>query len=250
MKVLIADDEPVLADYLANKLAKLWPELEIIGIAHSGRKALALAEAQRPDVAFLDIHMPGMTGLQAAELLPEEVSIVFVTAFDQYAIEAFEQAAVDYLLKPVAEDRLSQTLNRLQQARAKPPGGASETREALVKLMREISGSPPKLQWLKAQQGETTTLVAIDDVVYFKSSQKYTEVYTRDKTYLIRQSVRELEQSLDSSDFWRIHRGLLVRVAQIKSATKDFGGKYIVSLNDRAESLVCSKRYAHLFRQS
>lgn len=244
MKAIIADDEPTLAEYLKLKLGKLWPELEIIGIAHSGRDALSQIESKQPDVAFLDIHMPGLSGLQVAEQMPETTRVVFVTAFDEYAVEAFQKAAIDYLLKPVTEDRLRQTIERLRQVE-------THSRQDLLQIIKQLAaGEREQLHWLKAQKGETTTLIAVADVVYFKSSQKYTEVYTRDQVYLIRQSVRELEQILDSSEFWRIHRSVLVRVAEIESAVKDFGGKYLVKLCHRGETLVCSKRYAHLFRQS
>lgn len=243
MKALLVDDEPLLTEHLKTQLQKLWPELEIAGTANSGREALTLIDSIQPDVIFLDIHMPGMTGLQVAAELPSSIRIVFVTAFDEYAVEAFQKAAVDYLLKPVSEDRLKLTIDRLSA----PQG----PRDELLKLIEQLN--PPAqsyLEWLKAAKGETTELIAVSDVIYFKSSQKYTEVFTRDKTYLIRQSIRELEPMLTPNQFWRIHRGVLVRVDQIASATKEFGGRYRIQLRDRSEELTCSKSYAHLFRQS
>ncbi len=244
MKALLVDDEPLLTEHLGKRLSKLWPELDVVGVAHSGRDALALLNSVKPDVVFLDIHMPGMTGLQIAAELPSDIRIVFVTAFDQYAVEAFQKAAVDYLLKPVSEDRLKVTIERLKKQPA-------TQRDELLQIIQQLGEKPKNhLEWLKSSQGETTSLIAVSEVIYFKSSQKYTEVCTRDKTHLIRQSIRELEPELAPDQFWRIHRGVLVRVDQILSATKEFGGRYKIQLKDRPEELVCSKSYAHLFRQS
>ena len=259
MKCLIVDDEPLLADYLRSMLAILWPDLEITGVAHSAREALKLLNASAPDVAFLDIHMPGMTGLQLAGELPTKTRVVFVTAYDQYAVEAFQKAAVDYLLKPVSEERLKVTIKRLQSQSIQSEAIQSQSiqsqtmqsRQDLAQLISELSVEQKQYtQWLKAAKGETTSIIAVSDVVFLKSSQKYTEVVTRDQTHLLRQSIRELEEELDPNEFWRIHRGVMVRVDQIASAEKEFGGKYHIRLKNSQKELVCSKSYAHLFRQS
>mgnify|MGYP003662673401 FL=1 len=238
---IIVDDEPLLADYLQGKLSKLWPELEVVGIAHNGRKAISLAEQVQPDVAFLDIHMPGLTGLQVAGSLPEKTQIVFVTAFDDYAIEAFQRAAVDYLLKPVTEVRLQKTIERLQNSPA-------VHRSDLMSLLKEAAGVS-YLHWLRVGYGDTTVLVQDSDVVYLKSNQKYTDVVTQDKTYVIRQSIKELEDTLDPDQFWRIHRGIIVRVDQVVAAKRDLRGRYVLTLRDTKEQLICSQSYGHLFKQ-
>ena len=244
LTAIIVDDEPLLAEYLQAKLTLLWPELEIIALAHSGKQALKLVESMPPNIAFIDIHMPEMTGLELAAELPEKTKIVFVTAFDRYAVEAFQRAAVDYLLKPVTAERLRITIDRLKVSPV-------QSRDELVELIASLNPQPKSyLQWLKAGVGEATTLIAAADVIYFKSSQKYTEVHTSAKTYLIRPSITELEASLDPSEFWRIHRSVVVRVDQIEMATKDFGGRYNIKLKGRKEKLVCSKSYNHLFRQT
>ena len=259
MKCLIVDDEPLLADYLRSMLAILWPDLEITGVAHSAREALKLLNASAPDVVFLDIHMPGMTGLQLAGELPTKTRVVFVTAYDQHAVEAFQKAAVDYLLKPVSEERLKVTIKRLRSQPIQSQTIQSQTiqsqsmqsRHDLAQLISELSVEQKQYtQWLKAAKGETTSIIAVSDVVFLKSSQKYTEVVTRDQTHLLRQSIRELEEELDPNEFWRIHRGVMVRVDQIASAEKEFGGKYRIRLKNSQKELVCSKSYAHLFRQS
>lgn len=240
---IIVDDEETLINYLADKLKRLWPELEIAGHAVNGRQAIALASETQPDIAFLDIHMPGLSGLQVAEALPKETKIVFVTAFDQFAVEAFERAAVDYLLKPVSDARLQQTIQRLQE-----PGG--QARDELMSLLREISPtSGDYLQWIRAGLDDTTQLVSVDEVIFLQADQKYTAVVTADREHIVRRSIKELEQQLDPAKFWRIHRGTIVRVDQIASAKRDLRGRYTITLRDRPETLRSSSSYGHLFKQ-
>lgn len=240
---IIVDDEPLLVEYLQSKLQKLWPELDIIGTAHNGRSALALATRAQPDVAFLDIHMPGLTGLQVAASLPTKTQIVFVTAFDDYAVEAFQRAAVDYLLKPVTDERLQKTIEKLQSRPA-------VARDDLIALIKDVTeGSKSYLHWLRAGYGDITVLIQDSDVVYFQSNQKYTDVVTRDKTYVVRQSIKELADELDPNAFWRIHRGVIVRVEQVTIAKRDLRGRYTLNLRDRDEQIICSQSYGHLFKQ-
>lgn len=240
---IIVDDEPLLVEYLRSKLQKLWPELNIVGTAHNGRSAISLGEQTQPEVAFLDIHMPGLTGLQVAASLPTKTQIVFVTAFDDYAVEAFQRAAVDYLLKPVTDERLQETIERL---RSRP----AVERDDLVALIKDVAGgSKSYLRWLRAGYGDTTVLVQDSDVVYFQSNQKYTDIVTRDKTYVVRQSIKELEDELDPNAFWRIHRGVIVRVEQVTQAKRDLRGRYTLNLRDRKEQIICSQSYGHLFKQ-
>ena len=240
---IIVDDEPHLADYLQNKLTKLWPELEILGQANNGRSALALAAQTQPDIAFLDIHMPGLTGLQVAEELPPQTRVVFVTAYDEFALEAFQRAAVDYLMKPVSDERLEQTIERLK---TKP----SQARSELTLLLKEL-GQPTTqyLQWIRTGLDDTTRLVSTDEVVYFQADQKYTSVLTATDEHLVRRSIKELENELDPNQFWRIHRGTIVRVDQIVSAVRDLRGRYTITLRDREETLRSSQTYGKLFKQ-
>ncbi|MEM7099245.1 MAG: LytTR family DNA-binding domain-containing protein [Pseudomonadota bacterium] len=240
---IIVDDEPHLAEYLQDKLSKLWPELEILGQANNGRSALALAAETQPDIAFLDIHMPGLSGLQVAESLPEHTRIVFVTAYDEFALEAFQRAAVDYLMKPVSDDRLEHTIERL---RSKP----TQIKSELVELLKDMGQTPQKhLQWIRTGLDDTTRLVATDEVVYFQADQKYTSVMTANAEHLVRRSIKELEAELDPNQFWRIHRGTIVRVDQIVSAVRDLRGRYTITLRDRSETLRASQTYGKLFKQ-
>ena len=241
---LIVDDEPKLVNYLVVKLAKLWPELDVVGTAENGLEAVTLAQKLKPDIVFLDIKMPGLNGLAVAEMLPKHSKIVFVTAFDQYAADAFEQSAVDYLLKPVGEERLTKTIQRLKQ---KEPVAKAD----LVALVKTLTS--PKvsfLQWLRVGLDDITELVPIQDVVYFKVDLKYIDVVTQNKTYLLRQSLSDLESQLDPDVFWRINRGCIVRVDQIAKAKRDFRGRYNITLHDQDQTLRASQPFGYLFKKS
>ena len=240
---IVVDDEQNLIDHLVGKLARLWPDLEILGTALNGRQAIALAAEVQPDIAFLDIHMPGLTGLQVAEALPADTRVVFITAFDEFAVQAFQRAAVDYLLKPVSDERLEQTVHRLQS-------NQNQERQAIVDLLQSLQpqGSE-KLTWLRTGLEDTTELVSVDEVVFFQAEHKYTTVATANHDYVIRKSIKDLETSLDSDQFWRINRGIIVRVDQIARAQRDIRGRYTLTLRDRPESLRSSQAYGHLFKQ-
>tara|TARA_B100000795_G_scaffold14292_1_gene9760 strand:+ start:38 stop:775 length:738 start_codon:yes stop_codon:yes gene_type:complete len=241
---LIVDDEPKLINYLVVKLAKLWPELDVVGTSENGLEAVTLAKKIKPDIVFLDIKMPGLNGLAVAEMLPKHSKIVFVTAFDQYAADAFEQSAVDYLLKPVGEERLTKTIQRLKQ---KEPVAKAD----LVALVKTLTS--PKvsfLQWLRVGLDDITELVPIQDVVYFKADLKYIDVVTQNKTYLLRQSLSDLESQLDPDVFWRINRGCIVRVDQIAKAKRDFRGRYEITLHDEDQTLRASQPFGYLFKKS
>lgn len=241
---LIVDDEPKLINYLVVKLAKLWPELDVVGTAENGLEAVTLAQKLKPDIVFLDIKMPGLNGLAVAEMLPKHSKIVFVTAFDQYAADAFEQSAVDYLLKPVGEERLTKTIQRLKQ---KEPVAKAD----LVALVKTLTS--PKvsfLKWLRVGLDDITELVPIQDVVYFKADLKYIDVVTQNKTYLLRQSLSDLESQLDPDVFWRINRGCIVRVDQIAKAKRDFRGRYDITLHDQDQTLRVSQPFGYLFKKS
>lgn len=231
MKALIADDEKHLADDLKRRLARLWVELEIVAVVHDGVSAeLALRELQ-PDIAFLDIRMPGKSGLEVAKFAAPTCRVVFVTAYDSHAVQAFEQAAVDYLLKPITDSRLAQCIARLQHAAptVKPP---------------------EPLRWLRAQVGQTLRLVAIEDVCYFQSADKYTTVLTRDAELLLRTPLKDLIPQLDPHVFWQIHRGTVVNVREIAAVRPNLMGRILLTLHHRPETLTVSRSYVHLFRES
>jgi DNA-binding LytR/AlgR family response regulator len=271
-RALIADDEAHLRTYLEQQLATVWPELRVVARAANGLEALRQIDELAPDVAFLDIRMPGMTGLDvAARLLdaPHPPHIVFVTAFDQYAVQAFDHAAVDYLLKPATLERLGRTVARLKAAQAghgaQPApavdGAALATLQALV---AQLAGAPaaapvtaavaaappePPLQWLRAAQGEHTRLIAVDEVIYFQSNDKYTSVMLADGECLIRTPISKLREQLDGGRFWQIHRSVIVAAHHIAGTRHDFRGRLMVQLKDRTEQLVVSRNYVDLFRQ-
>ena len=238
---LILEDEPLLAEQLRDKLARLWPELKIVGMPGEGREALRMARQTQPDIAFLDIRLPGLSGLEVAAALPEHTRVVFVTAHDEFAVEAFRAAAVDYLLKPVSDERLAATIERLRRE-------GSQNREELLALLQQVGAAPSWLQWIRAGLGETTVLVPVEEVVYFRADAKYTSVVTRDKEHLVRRAISQLESQLDPDKFWRIHRGVIVRVDQIASASRDLRGRYVLTLRDRPEKLRSSRAYGHLFK--
>jgi DNA-binding LytR/AlgR family response regulator len=245
MRALIAEDELHLADDLTRRLARLWPQLDIIGVVHDGLAASQALTDLTPDIAFLDIRMPGLSGLEAAKSAPPGCRVVFVTAHDEHAVAAFEQAAADYLLKPVSDARLEKCLSRLKQA--KP----AQTDALLAQLQGLLgtSGRPEPLRWLRAQVGQDVRLIAVEDVCFFQATDKYTSAVTRDGEFLLRTPLKELVTQLDAALFWQVHRGTLVNVHQIKAAKRDLLGRFAITLRDRPETLAVSRSYAHLFRQ-
>ena len=244
---VLIDDEPAVSAHLTKKLAALWPELEILGTAVNGRQGIALVTDTQPEVVFLDIHMPGLDGLAVAQALPAATHIVFVTAFDQYAVAAFEQEAADYLLKPVTDERLAQTIDKLRECLEQE---TPETTPDLSALFAKLNiDTQPQLKWLRTGLGEVTELIAVDEVVYFQADQKYTSVFTARGEHFIRTPIKELETQLNNDEFWRVHRGIIVRVDQIASARRDIRGRYTLTLRDRPESLRSSQAYGHLFKQ-
>ena len=248
---IIADDEALLREHLKSVLATLWPELQIVGVAGNGAEALALIRERQPDVAFLDIKMPLLSGLQVAASCGDSSHVVFVTAYDEYAVEAFERAAVDYLLKPVEPARLAETVVRLQKRIANRQGSATEWARVAQLLAPDQADRPAAgyLSWLRASRQDATYLIPADDVCYFKAEDKYTTVVTRDEKFLIRKSVTALEAELDPEKFWRVHRSLIVNLASIAVARKTLNGGCTLQLKDRDEVLPVSRQYAHRFRQ-
>ena len=248
VKAVIADDEAALRQSLRARLSEVWPELVICGEAKNGKEALDLIERYRPHIAFLDIKMPGLTGMEVAGKIAGSCRIVFVTAYDEYAVEAFEREAADYLLKPVSRERLEKTVRRLK---AQLESGTPVAAEVLQRLMAQLSrqeGSG-RLQYVRVQQGESVRLIPVDDVIYFKAEDKYTTVITREGESLIRKSIKELVEELDPEKFWQIHRGTIVNVRSVARVSRSLTGKGVVKLKDRSETLTVSNRYMHLFKQ-
>jgi DNA-binding LytR/AlgR family response regulator len=245
MKAIIADDEQHLAEDLRRRLLRLWPELQIVAVLHDGIAAAQALTDIKPDIAFLDIRMPGQSGLDAANSAASDCRLVFVTAFDDHAVQAFEQAAVDYLLKPVSEERLTRCVERLRQRSMFAPN-------ALLTRLQQLLATPAKpepLRWLRVQVGQAVRMVAVEEVCYFQSADKYTTLLTRDAELLLRTPLKELIDQLDAEQFWQVHRGTVVNVRQIVTAHHDLLGKVTLALRDRAEKVAVSRSYAHLFRQ-
>jgi DNA-binding LytR/AlgR family response regulator len=251
VKAVIADDEPLLAKHLKARLAALWPQLEIAGVAANGIEARDMIEDLRPDIAFLDIRMPGLTGLELVQVLSPEARracrVVFVTAYDEFAVQAFEREAVDYLLKPVADDRLQSAIERLQ--RAAPGAAGAQSDDLLQRLQALLPKLAEHLRWVRASVGNDVRLVATEEICYFQATDKYTAVFTRDAELLIRTPIKELLEQLDPEQFWQVHRGTLVNVKQIVSARHDALGRVSLKLRDRKEVVTVSRGHAHLFRQ-
>jgi DNA-binding LytR/AlgR family response regulator len=252
---LIADDEPLLRQHLQHLLGRLWPALTVVAQARSGREAVALAEAHRPDVVFLDIHMPGGSGIEAAHALGGRAHLVFVTAHQQYALQAFDRGALDYLVKPLDEERLAQTVQRLQarlQGPASPPPDAAALAPALEQLaraLREQTGAPPRLQWIKASVGSTVRLIPVDEVIYLRSDEKYTLVVWPGGEALIRKTVRELVEELDPQVFVQTHRSVIVNLRCVSHMVRGANETAELHLRGRDETLPVSRAWLHLFRQ-
>ena len=245
---LVADDEPALRADLERLLADAWPELVVAASVGDGAAALEALTRLQPDVLFLDIRMPPPSGLEVARRVGPDTAVVFVTAYDEHAVEAFERAAVDYLVKPVSATRLRATVERLQRWRAGRRGTSLEPR-AIEALMRRLADAPAYLHWLRVGHGERVELVAVEDVCFFRADHKYSAAVTRDREHLVRTSITELAARLDPERFWRIHRGGIVNVAAIRAARRDLRGRYRLTLKDRPEVLRVSAAYGHLFRR-
>jgi DNA-binding LytR/AlgR family response regulator len=258
---LIAEDEPLLAQALQAELAKAWPQLRVVAVVGDGVSAVAQALALEPRVLFFDIRMPGQSGLDAAVELADEwpqdqpfPALVFVTAYDQYAVQAFETQAVDYVLKPVQEERLRKTVARIQDVlsrRAPGPGQLDATLGQLRNLLGTMQPPPParaQLDLIQVSVGTAIRMVPIDEVVYFEAADKYVRVLTQDHEYLIRTPLKDLLPQLDAQRFWQVHRGSVVRAAAVDSVTRDEAGKLCLTLRGRQERLPVSRLYAHLFK--
>ena len=245
---IVAEDEPILRQQLEAKLAKAWPELEIIAAVEDGAAALEALEDRAPDFMFLDIQMPEMTGVEVARHVGSRAHVVFVTAYDQYAIQAFETGAVDYLLKPCTDERLAMTVERLKAKLASPP---PDLGAIAAQLATQLRGGAPreKLQWIKASFGQNLRLIPVAEVLFFQSDEKYTRVVTAESEALIKTPIRELLDGLDPDVFWQVHRSAIVNVNAIAAVTRDFRGQAHIKVKGKDETLTVSRIYSHLFKQ-
>jgi DNA-binding LytR/AlgR family response regulator len=250
-KAIIADDEKELRTYLKSMLSEIWPELIICGEAKNGKEALQLVASLRPDIAFLDIKMPGLSGMEVAKGIAGLCRIVFVTAFDQYAVEAFEKEAVDYLLKPVSKERVIQTVQRLKSqldSSTEPPARLADVVEQILSKLPGRAGTD-FLRWIKTQEKDSIRLIPVEEADYFKAEDKYTLVITKEGESLIKKSIKELAQELDPGQFWQIHRGTIVNVSKIDKVSRSLTGRGMLKLKERPELLTVSRNYLHLFKQ-
>lgn len=244
-RAVIAEDEAVLRHELSGHLRELWPELVLVGAAGDGLEALAMIERFHPDVVFLDIQMPGLTGLEVAGRIAGRCHVVFITAYDSYAIAAFEQGAVDYLLKPYDLARLDKALARVRTKIDTAPPPLQHILDELARL-----ALPRRfLRWIKASNGHDVRLIMVDDIVYFEADTKYTTVVTSADEAIIRMSLKQLRAQLDPDIFWQVHRSTIVNVQAIRGITRGLDGSMQVLLKSRPERLTVSEASRHLFRQ-
>lgn len=264
VRAVIADDERLMREQLRARLAEVWPELEVVGEAKNGLEAVELVDRLRPELVFLDIRMPGLTGVEAARAiaqLPEReggenwpgCEIVFITAYDQYAIEAFEQGVVDYVLKPAERERLAVTVERIRrrlaQRRSDEGAATPQLQQLLQALGRQMNpAAPPHLQWIQATVGASIQMIPVEDVLFFISDEKYTRVQTATLEALIRKPIKELVDELDAKQFWQIHRSTLVNVKAIAGITRDLRGRQLVSVKGHPEKLEVSRSFTGLFK--
>jgi DNA-binding LytR/AlgR family response regulator len=242
-RAIIAEDEPLLREELAELLASLWPDLAVVEETADGIATLQALEKHAPDILFLDINMPGLNGLEVARQASGRCHVVFVTAYDQHTLAAFEQGAADYLLKPVQTARLATTVARLKERIGRPA-------PAIEGLLRELgTGSRAFLRWINASQGQTVRVITVEDICYFQADSKYTRVVTADGESLIRKPIKELTEELDPASFWQIHRSTIVNVNAIAGVVRDLRGRTQVRLKKREELLAVSDAYTQLFRQ-
>lgn len=247
---LIADDEPPLARHLQQQLAALWPELDFMPLARNGLEAAACIAQGQPDIAFLDIQMPGLTGLEVAQGIEGRTRVVFVTAFDEYAVQAFDQQALDYVLKPVKTERLQRTVARLQQALARPAEDDNDVRlaAALQRLLPRSSGTTERLRWIRASSGELTHQIDVEDVRFFRADDKYTCVQTADAEHLIRTPIAELAAQLDPGQFWQVHRSTIVNLKHLAGTRRDEASRLFLRIHGQPVELPVSRAYVHLFK--
>ena len=246
---LIADDEPHLARALAAELARLWPELELLPAARNGIEAAERIATLKPDIAFLDIQMPGLTGLEVAQGIEGATRVVFVTAYDEYAVQAFDHEALDYVLKPVKTERLQRCIERVQRALTQPADdGDARLLAALQRLTPSASPTAERLRWVRASAGDITHQIAIEEVLFFRADDKYTCVQTASAEHLIRTPIAELAAQLDAQQFVQVHRSTIVNMAFLAGTRRDEASRLFLRINGHAQELPVSRAYVHLFK--
>jgi len=248
-RAVIADDEPLLRAQLRSRLVRAWPELEVVHEMENGRDVAAVIEAFQPDLFFLDIHMPGASGLDAAQVIGTRAHVVFVTAYDDYAVEAFERGAVDYVLKPFNEERLAKTVQRLRSRMGSRPADLDSLVATLAARLAPAGARAAHLRWIKASVGSNVRLIPVEEVLFFQSDEKYTRVVTQDAESLIRKPIRELLDELDPAKFWQVHRATIVNVDHIASVRRGLKDQAEIALRGHDETLVVSRAFTHLFKQ-
>ena len=252
---LIADDEPLLREHLAAHLKRLWPELQLVAEARNGREAVELFDEHAPDIVFLDVHMPGMNGIEAARAIARRAQIVFVTAYEQYAVQAFEQGAIDYLVKPFDEARLADSVARLKSRLATPQPLPGDFEAVLERLAGELkargTGEATRkyLQWIRASVAQSVRLIPVEQIAFLRSDEKYTLVAWEGGEALIRTPIRELAEELDPDTFAQIHRSVIVNLRQVAQVDRGFNDTAEVRLKNRREVLPVSRSFLHAFRQ-
>jgi DNA-binding LytR/AlgR family response regulator len=247
---VIADDERLMREQIIARLKDAWPELVIVGEASNGREAVALAQRHEPDIVFLDISMPGMDGIQAAQALAGRAHVVFVTAHDQYAISAFEQGAVDYLLKPAEAERVARTCERLRARLEQEPDPMNDLLAQLAQRLGPGGVKPREyLRWVQASVGSNIRMIPTSDILFFRAEDKYTRVQTRSFEALIRKPIKELIDELDPDEFWQIHRATVVRVDAIEQVSRNFRGNQVVHVKGSDIKLEVSRTFNHRFKQ-
>ncbi|CAG0973997.1 Transcriptional regulatory protein BtsR [Burkholderiales bacterium] len=247
LRALVADDERLMRDQLRAALGRVWPEIEIVAEAKNGEEGLRLIRELHPDVSFLDIRMPGLSGIELARQVCAETRVVFVTAYDEYAVAAFDEGAVDYLLKPVEDERLARCRRRLEAREAQPLANMQGLIEKLA--TRLAPQARQYLEWIQATRGNLLRMIATDEVLFFRAEDKYTRVVTRDGESLIRKPIKELIEELDPARFWQIHRAILVNTKAISGITRDLQGRQRVLVQGSDEKLEVSRTFSHLFKQ-
>ena len=245
---LIADDEPHLVKALQSQLAAQWPELQLVATARNGIEAAERIAALQPDIAFLDIQMPGLSGLEVAQGIEGATRVVFVTAYDEFAVQAFEQEAIDYLQKPVKAERLQRCIERLRRALAATSADEPHLLAALQRLLPAAPAAAERLRWVRASRGELTQQIAVQDVLFFHADDKYTCVQTGMAEHLIRTPIAELAAQLDPAQFWQIHRSTIVNLAHLESTRRDEASRLFVRIKGHAQELPVSRAYVHLFK--
>lgn len=252
VRAILADDERLMREQLRARLTEVWPELDIVGEAKNGQEAVDLVRQLGPQLAFLDIRMPGLTGVEAAREIGGACHIVFVTAYGEFAIEAFEQGAVDYVLKPAESARLEVTVRRLKQRLQAPPPDLGALLDELTRKLDAVASgqrSEPRLQWIQATVGQQLRMIPVGEILFFVSDEKYTRVQTESYEALIRVPIRELVEQLDPAHFWQIHRSTIVNVRALAGVVRDLRGRQLVTFKNHPEKLEVSRTFTHLFRQ-